>query len=754
MFTENYMACEQVYCSPRVWCSQRTTWHVNRCTVLPKSDVHRELHGMWTGVLFSPSVMFRENYMSCEQVYCSPRVWCSQRTTWHVNRCTVLPESDVHRELHGMWTGVLFSPSLMFTENYMACEQVYCSPRVWCSQRTTWHVNRCTVFPESDVHRELHGMWTGVLFSPSLMFRENYMVCEQVYCSPWVWCSEITKWYVNRCTVLPESDVHRELHGMWTGVLFSPSLMFRENYMICEQVYCSPQVWCSQRTTWHVNKCTVLPESDVQRELHGMWTGVLFSLSLMFRENYMICEQVYCSPQVWCSQRTTWRVNKCTVLPESDVQRELHGMWTGVLFSLSLMFTENYMVCEQVYCSPRVWCSQRTTWHVNRCTVFPESDVQRELHGMWTGVLFSPSLMFRDNQMVCEQVYCSPRVWCSQRTTWHVNRSTVFPESDVQRELHDMWTGVLFSPSLMFTENYMACEQVHCSPRVWCSERTTWHVNRCTVFPESDVQRELHGMWTGVLFSPSVMFRENYMACEQVYCSPWVWCEQTVFPESDVQRELHGMWTGALFSLSLMFRENYMACEQVYCSPRVWCSQTVFPESDVQRELHGMWTGVLFSPSLMFTENYMACEQVYCMCFANKVTVRQIRYFQKLRSYATQSLWVGVSPLPLPPHLLRYTNIIALLYFRNVQHCQMVLWKWSYAWWTASICISIALVQQNPNWKLQQNNLGHALVHQSNIRCTNQGSRTTIKHRMEGRKEMFYLTIHSTHFIYMASDIW
>ena len=28
--------------------------------------------------------------------------------------------------------------------------------------------------------------------------------------------------------------------------------------------------------------------------------------------------------------------------------------------------------------------------------------------------------------------------------------------------------------------------------------------------------------------------------------------------------------------------------------------------------------------------------------------------------------------------------------------------------------------------------------------------------RMEGRKEMFYLTTHSTHFIYsyMASDIW
>ena len=34
--------------------------------------------------------------------------------------------------------------------------------------------------------------------------------------------------------------------------------------------------------------------------------------------------------------------------------------------------------------------------------------------------------------------------------------------------------------------------------------------------------------------------------------------------------------------------------------------------------------------------------------------------------------------------------------------------------------------------------------------------RDTRKHTGEGRKEMFYLTTHSTHFIYdyMASDIW
>ena len=33
---------------------------------------------------------------------------------------------------------------------------------------------------------------------------------------------------------------------------------------------------------------------------------------------------------------------------------------------------------------------------------------------------------------------------------------------------------------------------------------------------------------------------------------------------------------------------------------------------------------------------------------------------------------------------------------------------------------------------------------------------SVITHKMEGTKEMFYLTTHSTHFIYgyMASDIW
>ena len=172
------------------------------------SLMFRELHGMWTCALFSLSLMFREN-MPCEKVYCFPRVWCSERTAWHVNRCTVLPESDVHRELHGMWTCALFSLSLMFREN-MPCEQVYCSPRVRCS--------------------------------------ENYMACEQVYCSLWVWCSE---------NYMPCEQLY-----------CSPRVRWSDNYMACEQVYCSPWVWLSEITTWHMNRCTVLPESDFHRYCH------------------------------------------------------------------------------------------------------------------------------------------------------------------------------------------------------------------------------------------------------------------------------------------------------------------------------------------------------------------------------------------------------------------------------------------------------------------------------------------------------
>ena len=42
-------------------------------------------------------------------------------------------------------------------------------------------------------------------------------------------------------------------------------------------------------------------------------------------------------------------------------------------------------------------------------------------------------------------------------------------------------------------------------------------------------------------------------------------------------------------------------------------------------------------------------------------------------------------------------------------------------------------------------------THQANI-----FSRDTVRKRFEGRKEMFYLTTHSTHYIYcyMALDIW